>query len=86
MLSEVLPYLEVVQGNPDQLEQKEEVKIPNIVELTLQEAEKVLKETGLEININNETEDLDKSETTVRSQIPEPGITVYKGSCVYIDY
>ena len=85
ILSEVLPYLEVVQGNPDQVEKKEEVKMPNIKGKTIKEAEKILKENGLEIKINSKTEDLDKEKVKVKSQIPEPGIKVYKGSCVYVN-
>ena len=85
ILSEVLPYLEVNQGNPDQVEKKEEIKMPNIKGKTIEEAEKILKEKELEIKINNDSEELDKKETKVKSQIPEPGIKVFKGSCVYIN-
>lgn len=77
--------MEVNQGNPDQVEKKEEIEMPDITGKTIEEAEKILKENELEIKINNETEDLDKKQTTVKSQIPEPGIKVYKGSCVYVN-
>ena len=85
ILSEVLPYLQVKQGNPDQVEKKEEIKMPDVTGKTIEEAEEILKEKELEIKINNETEDLDKKETKVKKQIPEPGIKVYKGSCVYVN-
>ncbi len=83
ILSEVLPYLEVEQGNPDQVEKKEEVKVPNVKGKTIEEAQKILKEKGLEIKLENE--EVDKKETKVKRQIPEPGIVAYKGSCVYIE-
>ena len=38
------------------------------------------------MEINNYTEDLDKSSIVVNSQTPQPGITVYKGSNIYIDF
>ena len=85
ILSEILPYLEVEQGNPDQVEVKEEVKMPNLKEKTIKEAEEILKENGLEIKINNETEEMNKEEEKVITQIPEPGIKVYKGNWVYIN-
>lgn len=38
------------------------------------------------MNINNETEELDKASVIVKNQTPQPGITVYKGNNIYIDY
>ena len=86
ILSEVLPYLEVKQDNENEIEKKEKIKIPNIMGKTIQEAEKLLKENELYIKVINEIESLDKKETKVKSQIPEPGIKVYKGSCIYVEY
>ena len=86
ILSEILPYLEVEQGNIDEVEQKTEVSVPDITGKTIEEAEKILKENGLEIQINNQTEELDKKTITVANQLPQAGINVYSGSCVYIDY
>lgn len=86
IFSEVLPYLEVSQGNQDEVEEKVEVTMPDISGTTIEEAEKILKENGIEIKINNETEELDKKNTTVTKQIPEAGIKVYQGSCSYIEY
>ena len=86
IFSEVLPYLEVSQGNQDEVDEKVEVIMPDIIGITIEEAEKILKENGIEIKINNETEELDKKNTTVTKQIPEAGIKVYQGSCAYIEY
>ena len=85
IFSEILPYLEVNQGNQDEVEVKEEVAIPEITGLTIQEAEKILKENGLKLKINNEAEDLDKSTVLVQNQTPQPGIVVFKENEVFVD-
>ena len=86
IFSEVLPYLEVNQGNQDELDQKVEITMPDITNKTIEEAEKILKENNLEMKINNEQEGMDKANTIVANQIPQAGISVYEGSCAYIDY
>ena len=85
IFSEVLPYLEVNQGNQDEVEVKEEVTIPDITGMSIQEAEKLLKENGLFLKINNETEEIDKTNGVVQNQIPQPGIVVFKENNVYVD-
>lgn len=67
------------------MEVKEEVAIPEITGLTIQEAEKILKENGLKLKINNEAEDLDKSTVLVQNQTPQPGIVVFKENEVFVD-
>ena len=51
---------------------------------SMQEAEKIIKETGLALIIENEIEEMDKQNTTVKEQIPKAGITVNKGSKIYV--
>ena len=85
MLSEILPYLEVEQGNTDEIEEKIETIVPDVTNVTLTEAIKVLEEQGFEVKINNETEDLNKDEVIVESQLPNSGITAFQGSCVYLN-
>lgn len=86
VFSEILPYLEVNQGNQDEVEQLEQIQVPNIEGLSIKEAEKSVKELGLELNIENDSEELDKGNTVVTEQTPKEGITVNKGSKVYIKY
>ena len=86
IFSEILPYLEVSQGNQDELEQIEEVKVPNVQGITIKEAQKVVKELGLELSIENEPEDLDKVNTIIVEQTPKEGIVVNKGNKIYIKY
>lgn len=86
ILSEVLPYLEVEQGNSDEVEPKIEIETPDITGKTIKEAENILKENGLELKINNEYEGIDKENIVVSRQLPQAGIQTYSGSCVYVDY
>ena len=86
VFSEILPYLEVNQGNQDEIEQVEQIQTPNIEGLKIKEAEKVVKELGLELNIENDTEELDKENTIIKEQTPREGITINKGSKIYIKY
>lgn len=84
IFSEILPYLEVNQGNVEEVEPVERVQMPDVLGKSIQEAEKLLKESGLEIIIENETDGLDKENTVVKEQIPNAGITVNKGSKAHI--
>ena len=52
IFSEILPYLEVSQGNEDEIEKIEQVQTPDILGKTIKEAEKILKESTI---IKNQT-------------------------------
>ena len=86
IFSEILPYLEVSQGNQDEVETIEQVQVPNIEGLSIKEAQKSVKELGLELSIENDSEELDKENTVVIEQTPKEGITINKGSKVYAKY
>ena len=90
IFSEILPYLEVSQGNQDELDVVEEVTVPNITGLSIKEAEKTLKEVGLELSIE-ETEEkneetLDKENTIITEQTPTEGIKINKGNKIFVKY
>ncbi len=85
ILSEILPYLEVKQGNPEEVELKNEITVPDITGKTISEARKVLKEYKLEIYIKDYYDGLDEEKNVVSSQVPQAGINVYEGSYVYVD-
>ena len=72
------------QENQDEVEKIEEVQTPDILGKSILEAEKLLKESGLELNIENEMERIDKENTVVKEQIPNAGIMIKKGSKVVI--
>ena len=84
IFSEILPYLEVSQGNQEEVETVEEVTTPDILGMSIKEAEKVLKENGLTLNIEGDSEEMDKENTFVNEQTPNAGIVVNKGSQVYV--
>lgn len=90
IFSEILPYLEVNQGNQDEVEVVEEVVVPNVIGLSITEAEKTLKEIDLELSIkgiateNKET--LDKENTIIKEQTPTEGIKINKGNKVFVEY
>ena len=77
---EILPYMEINQGNADEVEQVEQVVAPDIVGKSIAEAEKLLKENGLELVLESEVED---TEALVKEQVPSAGIVVKKGSKVF---
>ena len=82
ILSEVLPYLEISQGNPEEIELRNGITVPNIIGKTIAEARKTLKEYKLELFTEQA---VDEENVVVNSQIPQEGINVYEGSFVYID-
>lgn len=86
VFSEILPYLEVNQGNQEEIAQIEQVQVPDITEKTISEAEKILKENDLEISIENDTEELDRENTILKEQTPKAGITVNEGSKIFVKY
>lgn len=90
VFSEVLPYLEVVQGNKDEVEKIEEVSVPNIVGISIKDAEKTAKELGLELNIEGITEEnrqeIDKENTIIKEQVPAEGIKIKKGNKIFVKY
>lgn len=84
IFSEVLPYLEAEQGNQDEIEIIENIKMPNITNVTIKEAENLLKDIGLEIKLNDEN--IDKENTMIKKQVPEEGVNINKGNKVFIEY
>lgn len=81
-----MPYLEVNKGNEEEVEIPEQVQVPNIEGVSIKEAEKIIKELGLEISIKNDLEELDKENISVLVQMPKEGVTINKGSNIYIEY
>ena len=78
-----MPYLEV-QKQESEESIIEDVTMPNITGLTIKEAEKQVKELSLEIKI--EEEGVDKEKTIIKDQTPKEGIKVNKGSKIIIKY
>lgn len=83
VLGEVLPYLEVSKDNEKEEDIKEEVTVPNIVGKTVEEAEKILKEVDLGIDLDSE--EIDKKETVIKEQLPKAGIKIYKKTKIVVN-
>ena len=64
----------------------EEIQAPDLVGETLENAEKMAKENGVELVIENDSEELDKRSVVVKEQTPKAGITIKRGSKIYIKY
>lgn len=84
IFSEILPYLDVNQGNTEEIENAEQIQTPDILNKSIKETEKILKESGLNYIIEDNTEEIDKENTYVKEQTPSAGIVVNKGSNIYL--
>ena len=84
ILSEVLPYLELEKDKEEELEQVTEVTVPNITNMRVKDAEKTLKDLGLQMRINVE-EGIDISEMIITNQTPKEGITINSGTTIYCE-
>ena len=84
ILGEVLPYLELKEDNDETKVKSSIVTVPDIKYKTLEEAEKILKENGLEIKYEINEEKIDKKEKIISSQIPSSGISINSGSTVTV--
>ncbi len=87
IFSEILPYLNVEQGNKEEVEEIEKVEVPDIMGKTLSEAEKIIKEKGLEFVMQNSSkeENIDKEKVIIKNQTPSAGIILNKGNKIYIE-
>ena len=83
-MSEVLPYLELQKDNETEEDMKKQVEIPNVEGMTVSEASKVLKNVNLDLQIENEPEEMDKTKVVVKEQLPKQGISVYEGTKIIL--
>lgn len=81
ILSEVLPYLGIASNEASISTNNKEIAIPNIVNKTVREAEKLLKNIGLNVVISC---DGDKNSTLVGTQVPKSGTMLLEDSVVMI--
>lgn len=86
IFSEVLPYLEVSQGNQEEVEVIEEIEAPDLLGKTIEEAQKIVKENEIELVIENVDKELEQQNMIVKEQTPNAGIMIRKGSKIYIKY
>lgn len=81
ILSEVLPYLGVTSDEAKINSNDNSVTVPNVVNKTVREAEKILKNAGLNAIISCNG---DKNSTLVTAQVPSNGTTLLKDSVVLL--
>ena len=81
ILSEVLPYLGVTSDEANINSNNNSVTVPNVVNKTVTEAEKILKNTGLDVVISC---DGDKNSTLVTTQVPDARTIVLKDSVILL--
>ena len=77
-----MPYLEV-QKNGDE---RQTVEVPDVKNLSLKEAKKIIRENKLEIEIPENTQDLDESSIIIKDQSPKPGIKILEGNKVTLEW
>ena len=71
LFSEILPYIDAKKN--EAAESEKIVEVPNIEGITIEEARKILKDSGLDINIEKD-ESLNEKETIIKEQLPKKGI------------
>ena len=86
VFGEILPYLETVKDGQTEEQKIKKTTVPNVVGMSIKDAEKTLKDFNLQFSINNEQENMNKEKTTITNQTPKQGIQVNEGSKIYIDY
>jgi len=85
VLGEVLPYLELKEDNEKTKKDTTVVTVPDVKYKTLEEAEKILKESGLKIKYESGEEKINKKEKVINSQVPSGGISINSGSTVLVN-
>lgn len=73
VLGEVLPYLEIKK---EEESIKQEIEMPDVTGLTVNEAKKTLKELNLEVEVSGE----ESQDAQVIDQLPKTGIKIQEGS------
>ena len=73
-----MPYLEMKKNDVDTDNLENSIEMPNVEGMTLEEAKKILKEIGLEIEIEGE----EKNESIIKEQLPKKGIKTGIGTKV----
>lgn len=81
VLGEVLPYLEISKSQVDEENSyQNQVEMPDLIGTDISEAKKILKEIGLEAEINQS----ENSSGIITDQIPKKGIQINAGTKVII--
>ncbi|MBR3133808.1 MAG: PASTA domain-containing protein [Clostridia bacterium] len=79
VFSEILPYLNANKNEED----KKEIEMPDVNNIKLGEAEKILSDLNINVKINSQSTDYNKQSIVTR-QIPDPTIKITEGSNVIL--
>lgn len=74
-----MPYLEISKQETAE-ETTQNIEMPELTGITIKDAKKILKELGLEVEINGE----ESEEGVVIEQLPKKGIQVNTGTKVVV--
>lgn len=80
VFGEVLPYLEIKKDN-EEGEEKQEVEVPNIVGMEINQAKKELQSLGLEMEVK---ESIEGNNNKITQQLPKAGIKIKQGASVIV--
>ena len=80
VFGEVLPYLEIKKDN-EEVEEKQEVEVPNIVGMEINQAKKDLQSLGLEMEVK---ESIEGNNNKITQQLPKAGIKIKQGASVIV--
>ena len=88
VLTDVLEYMNLKKDNiKDENMQLEDVNVPEVRGMNINDANKILKEAGLQMDLKlQENQEIDKVNTIVKEQLPLPGIKVKTGSKVILNF
>lgn len=81
MLSEVLPYLGITSDEASISTNNKQITVPNVVNKTIAEAEKILKNAGLNVIFSD---DSNKNSTLVTTQVPSARTILLNDSTVLL--
>ncbi len=74
----------MTKDNEKEEEKKKQVEVPNVENMTVAEAVKALKQLNLDLQIQEEPENLDKTKAIITKQLPKQGINVYEGTKILV--
>ncbi len=84
IFSEILPYLDLNQDKQEDIEIKENVTVPDIRNISIKEAKKIIKDLGLNLSIEiPENEEINEEEVIIKEQTPKPGIMLQSGANIF---
>ena len=84
ILGEVLPYLELQEDNEETKVNNTIVTVPDIKYKTLKQAQAILKESGLQMKYETESNNLNQEEAIISSQVPSSGVSVNANSIILV--